>query len=31
MHNNMVVISGTAHPEMGQRIAENLNIAPLEC
>ncbi len=29
MHNNMVVISGTAHPEMGQRIAENLNITPL--
>ena len=29
MHNNMVVISGNAHPEMGQRIAENLNITPL--
>ena len=30
MHNNLVVISGSAHPEMGQRIAENLNITPLK-
>jgi ribose-phosphate pyrophosphokinase len=29
MPNNMVVISGTAHPDIGHRICENLNIAPL--
>jgi ribose-phosphate pyrophosphokinase len=29
MHNNLVVISGSAHPELGRRIAENLNITPL--
>ena len=29
MSNNLVVISGTAHPEIGRRIAENLGISPL--
>jgi len=29
MHNNMVVITGSAHPDLGQRIANNLNIALL--
>jgi ribose-phosphate pyrophosphokinase len=30
MYNELVVISGTAHPEMGKRIAENLNVTPLD-
>ncbi len=30
MHNNMVVISGGAHPEIGKRIADCLNIQPLK-
>jgi len=29
MHNNLVVIAGTAHPEMGKSIAEALQIKPL--
>ena len=30
MYNELVVISGTAHPEMGRRIAENLNVKLLD-
>jgi ribose-phosphate pyrophosphokinase len=33
MYNELVVITGTAHPEMGQRIADhlNLNLLDVEC
>jgi ribose-phosphate pyrophosphokinase len=30
MYNELVVISGNAHPEMGKRIAENLNVPLLD-
>jgi ribose-phosphate pyrophosphokinase len=30
MYNELVVICGTAHPEMGLRIAENLNVSLLD-
>ncbi len=30
MYNELVVISGTAHPEMGRRISENLNVKLLD-
>ncbi len=29
MQNNLVVITGNAHPELGRSIAKNLNISPL--
>ncbi|MFH1843403.1 MAG: ribose-phosphate pyrophosphokinase [bacterium] len=30
MYNELVLISGTAHPEMGERIADNLNVSLLD-
>ncbi|MFO7654764.1 MAG: ribose-phosphate pyrophosphokinase [Candidatus Krumholzibacteriia bacterium] len=30
MYNELVIISGNAHPEMGRRIAENLNVPLLD-
>ena len=30
MYNELVLISGTAHPEMGRRIADNLNVKLLD-
>ena len=30
MYNELVVIAGNAHPEMGRKIAENLNVSLLD-